>query len=156
MGTRDACIVELGVRFPSPPSVTESDNAAVVRRAWEAWMARDNETALSLYDPDVELDFTAGSQAMGIYGTYRGLNGIRDFFRDWLATWEDYDSEIEGLVDAGDHVVAFMHEWGRGRQSGVPLEFRQAHVWTVRDGKLLRLRVYTSREEALRAVGAPL
>ena len=125
---------KLGVRFPSPPSVTESENVAVVRRAWEAWLARDNEAALALYHPEVELDFTGGNQAAAIYGRYKGLDGVREFFRDWLATWENYSSEIEELI-------------------GAPVDFRQVHVWKVRDGKLLRLRVYATREEALGAVG---
>ena len=133
--------------------MTESDNVAVVRRAWEAWLARDNEAALALYDPEVDLDFTGGNQAAAIYGRYKGLDGVREFFRDWLATWENYSSEIEELIGAGDEVLALMHEWGRGRQSGVPVDFRQVHVWTLRDGRLLRLRVYATREEAQAAVG---
>ncbi len=130
--------------------MTESENVAIVRRAWEAYISRDNEAALALYDPEVELDFTGG--AVPIYGRYKGLEGVREFFRDWLVIWQDYGSEIEELIDAGDEVIALMHEWGRGRQSGVPVDFRQVHVWTLRDGKLLRLRVYDTREEALAAV----
>jgi ketosteroid isomerase-like protein len=32
------------------------ENVEVVRKAWEAYRRRDNEAALALYDPEIEVD----------------------------------------------------------------------------------------------------
>jgi ketosteroid isomerase-like protein len=61
------------------------ENVEVVRRAWEAYHRRDNEAALALYDPTIEIDPT---EQTGIdAGVYRGLEGVQDFFRTgWAAS----------------------------------------------------------------------
>ena len=41
----------------------------------------------------------------------------------------------------------------RGALVGVAVEPRECHVWTLRDGKLWRLRIYATKSEALEAVG---
>ena len=47
-----------------------------------------------------------------------------------------------------------LTEWtGVGRQSGVPLEFVEPIVWTLRDGLVVEGRVFTDRAAALEAVG---
>ena len=125
------------------------ENVNVVREAWEAAERHDNEAILPLYDADVEIQ--------GLHGlgdrVFRGVGGVREFWRDWNASWSESGSEVEEWIDAGDNVIAVMHLWGRGKRSGVPVEARQSHVWTVRGGKLWRLWVYDTRDEALKAVG---
>ena len=124
-------------------------NVKVVREAWEASERHDNEAVFRLYDADVEVQ---GLHALGDR-VYRGLGGVREFWRDWVATWSELGSEVEEWIDAEDDVIAVMHFWGRGKRSGVPVEARQSHVWRVRRGKLLQLRIYDTRDEALKAVG---
>jgi ketosteroid isomerase-like protein len=58
----------------------------------------------------------------------------------WLAVWDEVGREVEEWIDAGDNVIALLHNWGRGKQSGGRVEERSAHVWTLRNGKLWRLR----------------
>jgi uncharacterized protein len=123
------------------------ENVEVVRQAFEAFQRRDNEAVFACYDPEVEIH----GQVDG--SVYRGLDGVRAFFRDWLPAWEEYRSEVEEWIDAGDHVIVVIHQRGRGKLSGAVVEQRRAHVWTVRDGKLWRLRIYATKEEALKAVG---
>jgi ketosteroid isomerase-like protein len=125
------------------------ENVEVVRLAWEATVRRDYETALSLYDPEVTLEpgFLDSPEL------FRGLDGVREVFRNWFGVFADMTSTVEEWIDAGDDVVAMLRLSGRGRQSGVPVVRLEAHVWTVRDGKLWRLRIFRTREEALKAVG---
>ena len=42
---------------------------------------------------------------------------------------------------------------GRGKGSGAPVDEEIAIVWTIRDGKVLRGKVYLDPEEALASVG---
>ena len=127
------------------------ENVEIVRQAWEASVRRDNDAALALYDPEVEIDMTASGQPGG--GVYRGLDGVRRWHRDWLSVFGEFSSEVEEWIDAGEHVIAMTRWHGSGKRSGVPAQVLQAHVWTVREGKLRRLRVYGSRAEGVKAAG---
>ena len=122
------------------------DNVDVVRRAWEAHKRHDNESAFRLYDREIEIHSPLGE-------VYRGADGVREYFRSLFGAMDDTGAEVEEWIDAGDEVIAVMHTWGRGRRSGAPVEEHEFHVWTVRDGRLVRLRIYTHRSEALKAVG---
>jgi len=124
-------------------------NVAIAKRAWEASLRHDNEMALSFYDPEVVLE--AGN--LDTPAVYRGLDGVREWWRSGLSAFSDLQASVEEWIDAGDNVIAILRLTGRGRRSGVPVERHEAHVWTVRDGKLWRLRVYKSRAKALTAVG---
>ena len=125
------------------------ENVEIVRRATEAFVCHDNEVALGLYHPEVEI------QSGGISGSaiYRGLDGVREYYGDFLADMHLLGLEVDEWIDAGDEVVAVLRLWGQGRKSGVPVEEHRADVWTLRDGKLWRLRVFGSKAEALTAVG---
>jgi len=127
------------------------ENVEIVRRAWEASLRHDNEAVFSLYDPEVEWDLTA---APGFdTRVYRGVEGVQQWFRDWIDAVDDLSADVEEWIDTGDHVIAMLHWTARGKRSGAPVDMRQAHLWTVRNGKLARLRVFATRSEALEAVG---
>ena len=85
--------------------------------------------------------------------TYRGLEGVGTFYRDFLDAITEWTTTVDEWIDGGNEVVAVLRVTGRGRKSGAPFERRETHVWTVRNGRLRRLRVYRTREEALKAVG---
>ena len=59
------------------------------------------------------------------------------------------------LIDPGVEVdvVVTAHYFGRGRTSGVEVDMRHWHVWTLDDGKAVRWRILGTRAEALEAVG---
>ena len=61
----------------------------------------------------------------------------------------------EEFIDAGsDQVLVFSREGGRGRGSGAEVVTQPtAHLWTIRNGKAIRLRSYWERSEALKAAG---
>jgi ketosteroid isomerase-like protein len=123
------------------------ENVEVVRQAFEASKRGDDDEVFSLYDPEVEIESDYDGRV------YRGLDGVRAFFRDWLEVWDEIDWEAEEWIDVGEHVVALLHVSGRGKLSGVTVERREAHLWTLREGKLLRLRVFETKDEAVEAAG---
>jgi ketosteroid isomerase-like protein len=123
------------------------ENVEVVREAFEASMRHDNDEVFLLYDPEVEIVSEYDGR------TYRGLDGVRTFFRDFLEVFDELGWEVKEWIDGGDHVIALMHTWGRGKMSGVAVERSEAHVWTLRNGKLHRLRVFETKDQALEAAG---
>jgi ketosteroid isomerase-like protein len=68
--------------------------------------------------------------------------------------WEGFEDDLEELIDAGDHVISVVTSRGRGRASGVEVEWAgNAGVWTIRNGKVVRVVWFSSRKDALEAVG---
>ena len=111
------------------------ENVEVVRAAQEAMVAGDIETALEYLDPEIEWHGTVGGLDEG--AVYRGR-----------------DEVVQGFIDApGDEVVVFFHEVARGRESGVVVETDTGTVNTVRGGRIVRVRGFMDRDEALRAAG---
>jgi ketosteroid isomerase-like protein len=49
-------------------------------------------------------------------------------------------------------VIVPLHIGGRGRLSGLALDIDVVHVWTMRDGEALRLRVFTTPEQMVAAL----
>jgi ketosteroid isomerase-like protein len=125
------------------------ENVEIVRRCCEAFDRGDYEAALEALAPDVEYDLTHFPDG----GVYRGREGVREAFRIWMGTWEEYRQERDELVDAGDEVIVPTREYGRGKGSGVALERGTFGVWTMHDRRAVRIRFYPTMAEALQAVG---
>jgi len=86
--------------------------------------------------------------------SYLGHDGIREYFRDIESAWAEWSVEVERVEEGADGRVAIvMTMRARGKESGAPLAERTAHVWTLRDGKLLRNEHHREPQEALRAIG---
>jgi ketosteroid isomerase-like protein len=72
--------------------------------------------------------------------------------RFW-GSFVDFRTEIEECIPVEDEVVFAAHHYGRGKASGVEVEMRNWHVWTVRDCKVVRYRFFPTKREALEAAG---
>jgi ketosteroid isomerase-like protein len=125
------------------------ENVEIVRRCCDAFDRRDYDGALAFLDPEVEyelLQFPDGE-------VYRGLDGVREAFRIWLGTWENYRQERGELIEVGGEVIVPTCEYGRGKGSGLELDRLTYGVWTLRVGKVTRIRFYATEEEALEGAG---
>jgi ketosteroid isomerase-like protein len=126
------------------------ENVEIVRRSFEAFQRGDYEAAMDAIDPRIEYDLTHFPDGK----VYLGHEGIREAFRIWMGTWEDYRQELDELIDAGDdEVIALVRESGRGKGSGIELERPTAGLWTLRDGRAVRIRFYPGKAQALKAAG---
>jgi ketosteroid isomerase-like protein len=83
----------------------------------------------------------------------QGHDAVRASLARWKAEWHDYKVMPEEFVDMGDRVVVTVRLRGRGRGSGVEIDARFYDVYTLRDGKIVRMDQFTQRSEALEAVG---
>jgi ketosteroid isomerase-like protein len=128
------------------------ENVETVRLAYEAFSRAGLDALLEHFHPDAEYDITA---AIGPYaGMYYGRAAIRAFLADYFESWEYVRMEPEEFIEVGeDHVVVLLRLHMRGKGSGVEVEARTTNVWTVRDGKAVRMAVHNDKAAALRAVG---
>ena len=86
---------------------------------------------------------------------HHGHEGVRSYFEKLFEAIEDYTMSPEEFIDVGDdRVLVFSREGGRGRGSGAEIQTHPtAHLWTIRDGKAIRMRSYWERSDALEAAG---
>ena len=105
-----------------------------------------------LLDPNVEMHGTVGGLEEG-----RVAHGfpemLREFENEDLEAWEERRLEPEEFLHVGDLVVVRLHEYRRGRGSGVELENDTAVVVTVREGRIVRVQGYMDQDAALKAAG---
>jgi ketosteroid isomerase-like protein len=120
------------------------------RRFAEAITARDLEGALTVCHPEIEF-----LSVLAVSGRrYHGHQGIREYFDDIASAWAEWRVEVHDIVAGPDGRVAIvmtMHV--RGKESGAILSERTEHVWTLKDGLLLRNEPFREPGEALRDLG---
>jgi ketosteroid isomerase-like protein len=124
-------------------------NVEVVRRWLPHWMVNDWSRADEWFHPEVEFAFTVEPDL----GTTRGIGPMSRAWNDYLNAWETFEGELEDIIDAGEHVVVFGRIRGRGKTSGIEVDAAISNVFTLRDGKIVRLALIPDRDEALRQVG---
>ena len=73
--------------------------------------------------------------------------------RATAAPWESYYIEAEEFIDAGEEVVTLTRVLAQTTRDSVAVEHRPAAVWSLRQGKIVRVRFYLERDEALEAAG---
>ncbi len=126
------------------------ENVEILRRAYEALGRRDLDLVLELCDPEIEYELPDG----GINaGTFRGRAGLKSLLEGYIDAFDDFRAEPERVLEADDRVVVFLRLSGRGRTSGLAVDLHPAHVWTMHDGKGVRIAVYPRGEGALEAAG---
>jgi ketosteroid isomerase-like protein len=127
------------------------ESVELVANAYAAFARGDNNTALSYYDPDVEFSQPADEPGGG---TYYGVDGVVDAFQKWLAPWDEYRVDLEEITDHGEHVLARTRHHMQGKASGVEVEKTIFQLWTVRNRRIVRVRMYYDEAEALAAIEA--
>jgi ketosteroid isomerase-like protein len=118
------------------------ENVEVVRR----FLLLEVEEALALADPDIVWNPAEESAS-------QGHDAVRASLVRWKGEWDDYEVRPEEFEHLGDRVVAAVALRGRGRASGIEVDALFYDVYTVRDGKIVRMDQFTQRSEALEAAG---
>ena len=127
------------------------ENVETLRRGYEYYIAT-GDFLEEIVHPDFVWDMSA-FRGWPERQTYAGLKGAREFMANWREPWEDWELEVDELLDAGERVVAIVRQRGRSKATGLPVDMRFAMVWTFRDGKQAWMRAYASPDEALEAIG---
>jgi ketosteroid isomerase-like protein len=127
------------------------ENVELVRKGYSAEGRVDLGRFAEFFEPDAELIFPEAYP--DTEARYVGLDGFRRAMQRMDEIWEDLRFEAERFLDAGQSVVVFVTTSGTARISRAALAARVAHVYDLRDGRLVRLRIFLDRQDALKAVG---
>ena len=126
------------------------ENVETVEQVVKAFNNGDIELILSLTQPEFELDVPPELSAEP--DVYRGPDGMRRYWESFQDAMDEIRIEPERICDAGQVVVVAMRVTAKGRRTAIAVEQRTAGVWTVRNGKVMRIRAYASLSEAFQAV----
>jgi ketosteroid isomerase-like protein len=118
------------------------ENVEVVQAIYQAWA--DNRSAAPFIDKELEYVNPPNAVEPGIKRGRHHLAKVREVF-------PDVRFEPERYIDAGDDVVVIARILGRGSGSGVEAQARQGYIWTIADGRAVRLRWFNDPDEALEA-----
>ena len=125
-------------------------NVEIVRAVIAAYRREDQATLRKLTAPDIAVSTRPDQPDPW---QRHGVAAIEQVGAEWVEAWSDHTFEPTSFTESGDFVLVSMHESGRGRSSGVQIETDAMFVFTVSDGKVVRMQVFGSKDEALKAVG---
>jgi hypothetical protein len=129
-----------------------SGNADLIRPIYEQWGRGNWRPRFDVYHPHMEWGWS--DEFPGLAGVYDDRRDPNPRLRSWLSAWEHWRVEVDEYLELGDHVVVLAGYHGRGKGSGVEVHQQGAHVFELRDGKVVRLEIFADREKAIESVRA--
>jgi len=123
--------------YGNPAGLTEDID--VVRAIYAAFAVRDLEGALDFVDPACEIHVAGTARATGRRDPYVGHDGLRQYFKDVEAVWNQLEIHADDFRVVPGAVVVMGHVEGQGELGA----FRRNAIWTWRlaGGRAVHLRV---------------
>jgi len=120
--------------------MSATDDAELVRIAFERFNARDADGLAELMDPAGHIYPYAIDERR--HEGYEGHDGLRAYLGDVDKLFEEFHVEISEYKDVGDGVVlAEGRIIGRTRD-GIDMNMAASWLWTVRDGRITRMQAH--------------
>jgi ketosteroid isomerase-like protein len=113
------------------------ENVEIVRRVYEGW-SRGDFSESELFDPDVEFEMVDWPHP----AKSRGVDAMRETWLTTLAAWKDFRAKPDEVIDHGDNILVLNSISGRGRGSGADVSALTATLWTVENGRVVRLALF--------------
>ena len=127
-----------------------SGNVDLIRPIYEDWGRGNWRPRFDVYHPRMEWGWS--DEFPGLAGVYEDHEDPNPRLLAWLSGWEDWRAEAEEYLEFGNHVVVLASYHGRGKGSGIEIHQEGAHVFELRDGKVVRLEIFATRAKALASV----
>jgi ketosteroid isomerase-like protein len=103
-----------------------------------------------LLHPEVEFHTYPSSPEAGVY---RGRDAVLAYNQLLFEQFESTRMELEELLPAGDRVMVVSRQHAVPKAGGEAMVVRVIEVWAIRDDMLAERDTFSTREEALEAVG---
>jgi ketosteroid isomerase-like protein len=121
--------------------------------AHDAFSRGDREAFVAFWAEECEYQPALERDIAGEADSFRGHDGIRRWWQGMLDAWSDSETQVHELRRTGDELLIAITLRAEGRGSGVTIEARFFQVATIRAGKILLLRDFSDRDQALEAAG---
>jgi ketosteroid isomerase-like protein len=85
-------------------------------------------------------------------GARKGAETVIRYVHDWARSFDNYHCELQELVESDDCVAAVVVLSGQIGGSSAELTLPLTQVWRIHDGKVVEVREYRTKTEALEAL----
>jgi ketosteroid isomerase-like protein len=130
-----------------------SDNAAIIRGVYDAFLRGDITAVVAAMDAQIEwneaehVTYWPGAPFIGPHAVLTGV------FARLPHDFDHFRVEIGRLVAAGDTVIVEARYRAVAKATGKPLDAQVAHVWDLRDGKIVRFQQYVDTWQFAQVTG---
>jgi ketosteroid isomerase-like protein len=101
---------------------------------------------------DPRIEWVPAPDSLLAVDSYRGFEGVRRFWGEFVSNWETYRVELLRIDDAGnDRVAVVVHVVGR--MHDLEVDDTRSSLLTVRDGRVVRVDSFADPEGASQAAG---
>ena len=118
----------------------------LIRRAYEAFAARDLETLTAISDQAIEVSTVTGLLA-GRSEPYRGHQGLADYMSDLSGTWKRLELQPQQFLAVDDERTLVFGRVRAWHEKGF-LDSANAWLWTIREEKVVTVQVFADPSEA--------
>lgn len=127
-----------------------STNLELVRGTYEGSSEENGRNLLAVLSPDVEWTEAEG---FPYAGTYIGVDALMKGVFHRLATeWDDYKAKVHTYLADGDRIAAFGVYSGTYKATGKSMSAAFAHLYELKDGKIIRMQQYVDTAMVRRAL----
>ncbi len=127
-----------------------SANRALIESLYDAFASRDRDRIFSILHPDVEWIQNDGFPDGGLHkGALHVLDDVLSQFR---RDWDNWRARVTEWHDAGDTVIAIGVYEGTYKATGKQLSAAFAHVYDIKDNRVVRFRQFTDTALVHRAI----
>ena len=125
------------------------ENVEVIRHWFE--LQRDPKTFFGLLDPHVVfINYASAPEP----GPFVGHDGVREWVKNFRSGLGDFRIDATEIIDAGgDQVIVAQRVHGTGARSGAPYEHRFSSLFTLLNGRIVRVQGFETHAQALEAAG---
>lgn len=130
-----------------------SDNAATIRGVYDAFLRGDIMAVVAVMDEHIEWNeaehgtYWPGAPFVGPHAVLTGV------FARLPQDFDNFSIEIGRMVAAGDTVLVEARYRATAKATGKPLNAQVAHVFDLRDGKIVRFQQYTDTWQFAQVTG---
>jgi ketosteroid isomerase-like protein len=130
-----------------------ADNATIVRGIYEAFARGDIAAVLGALHEQAEWNeaehftFWTGESVIGPQAV------LSQVIARIPQTLDGFSIEVGRIVAAGDVVLVEARYKASATATGKPIDAQVAHVWDLRDGKVIRFQQYTDTWQFAQATG---
>lgn len=126
-------------------------NLDIIKSTYEGKTSEENGENLARYVAE-DISWTE-AKGFPYGGTYIGLDNItKNVFSRLGSEWIDYKFTPEDYVANGDKVVAYGTYTGTYKLTDRPFAARVAHVWKLRDGKIISFEQFVDSQSVNNAI----
>ena len=131
---------------------SEDAMVKIPRDFYGAFAAHDMDKALSLLSPDVVWVFYGPEDVIDYAGTYKGHEGVRQFFTDEEKTVDISEVTRDYFAVDGNVVIVTGRQKGAGKMTGGKYDVGWSHLFTIENNRIVKLEVITDSAAIMEAL----